>query len=391
MFVKRREDETAKEGIAQLWGPTFTESNTECLLAFWAYLSQNLTLYPTMHHVELDLITNLEKLDSVVMVEDDWNRVEIGLGRQRARFQIGFNLVYLQDEEYSAGIAVDDIEIFGCALPARQDECGEEAFHCTVSGACVQKEKLCDYADDCGDLSDEVGEQCMTFTRIDFENSENPLGFFQQHSENADFKWKLGQGSDSLDDGVGPPFDHTMADPTGHYLFVDVNEHEANNKARILSPNITTETVGCFIRFFYHMHGVRNGQLAMLKLSEGHEDKLWQAPAVDGVDQNIWKRVNIGFSDSAKAFSLAIEATVGTKERGNIAIDDITFTPQCKFGGDDSATTTSNPHGASPWECNFNSGDCGYAVMTNEESFKWRITSTIPYVGIQGSYFTSKV
>ena len=35
-----------------------------------------------------------------------------------------------------------------------------------------------------------------------------------------------GQGSDSLDDGVGPPFDHTMADPTGHYLFVDVNEHE---------------------------------------------------------------------------------------------------------------------------------------------------------------------
>ena len=29
-----------------------------------------------------------------------------------------------------------------------------------------------------------------------------------------------------MDDGVGPPFDHTMADPTGHYMFVDVNEHE---------------------------------------------------------------------------------------------------------------------------------------------------------------------
>ena len=35
-----------------------------------------------------------------------------------------------------------------------------------------------------------------------------------------------GRGSDTLDDGVGPPFDHTMADPAGHYLFVDVNEHE---------------------------------------------------------------------------------------------------------------------------------------------------------------------
>ena len=61
-------------GIAQLWGPAFTESNTECLLAFWAYISNNLTLYPTMHHIELDLHTNLEKLDNVVMVEDSWNR-----------------------------------------------------------------------------------------------------------------------------------------------------------------------------------------------------------------------------------------------------------------------------------------------------------------------------
>ena len=61
-------------GIAQLWGPAFTESNTECLLAFWAYISNNLTLCPTMHHIELDLHTNLEKLDNVVMLEDSWNR-----------------------------------------------------------------------------------------------------------------------------------------------------------------------------------------------------------------------------------------------------------------------------------------------------------------------------
>ena len=27
---------------------------------------------------------------------------------------------------------------------------------------------------------------------------------------------------------MGPPFDHTMADPRGHYLFVDVNEHEVS-------------------------------------------------------------------------------------------------------------------------------------------------------------------
>ena len=74
-----------------------------------------------------------------------------------------------------------------------------------------------------------------------------------------------------------------------------------------------------------------NGQLAIWKISdEGQEDNLWQARPPDGVDQNVWKRVDIGFSDSSKAFSVAIEATVGSKERGNIAIDDVTFTPQCK-------------------------------------------------------------
>ena len=127
-------------GIAQLWGPAFTESNTECLFAFWAYISNNLTLYPTMHHIELDIHTNLEKLDNIAIVEDTWNRckkfrmapnpntflkksfpqvqsyndvltrVEIGLGRQRARFQIGFNLVYL------LGIVLVIRSWFGCLI-----------------------------------------------------------------------------------------------------------------------------------------------------------------------------------------------------------------------------------------------------------------------------------
>ena len=29
------------------------------------------------------------------MVEGEWNKVEIGIGRQREKFQIGFNLVYI--------------------------------------------------------------------------------------------------------------------------------------------------------------------------------------------------------------------------------------------------------------------------------------------------------
>lgn len=41
-------------------------------------------------------------------------------------------------------------------------------------------------------------------------------------------------------------------------------------------------------------------------------------------------QIDLGFSESTTPFTIIIEATVATKEIGNIALDDVTFTPQCK-------------------------------------------------------------
>ena len=47
--------------------------------------------------------------------------------------------------------------------------------------------KTCDLADDCGDLSDEQLPECEQFTKISFEDADQPLGFFAPDSELGQF------------------------------------------------------------------------------------------------------------------------------------------------------------------------------------------------------------
>ena len=64
--------------------------------------------------------------------------------------------------------------------------------------------------------------------------------------------------------------------------------------------------------------------------------QLWQekgAAEQDGVDLNRWMRASVDIVYEERedlAFKLVWEATVGNKNLGNIAIDDVTFTPGCR-------------------------------------------------------------
>ena len=57
---------------------------------------------------------------------------------------------------------------------------------------------------------------------------------------------------------------------------------------------------------------------------------LWHmnGAAYGGVDLNEWRRVLIDLTTDMEA-KLVFEATVGEKDLGNIAIDDVSFTPDC--------------------------------------------------------------
>lgn len=265
LYIKP-ESENVKEGIAEVKSAMYQDSSTYCYFNFYVYLSSlnsNDVLYPVFRHLDLAYITHLDRLDSTVLLPDQWSKIEIGIGRHKDKFNLGFNLVYQTEIAYSAGIAVDDVMLFECALQPEQGSCSEGQYHCEITKGCVLQTARCDYADDCGDNSDEVFG-CDNYTRIDFEDPNEPFGFFRRDDPTSEFQWSRGNGS-TTNEGTGPPFDHTQFDPFGHYLYIASDQHNVGQKALLSTPMIRMTSDECHARFFYHMHGRTVGNLTVMR------------------------------------------------------------------------------------------------------------------------------
>lgn len=89
-----------------------------------------------------------------------WQPVTVQLGRQTKPFKILVSKMSLG--VYDGISALDDIIFQNCSLPVPMDKCPTpDYFHCGQSRACVDRFKLCDLVDDCGDRTDE-GNCCMS-------------------------------------------------------------------------------------------------------------------------------------------------------------------------------------------------------------------------------------
>ena len=63
----------------------------------------------------------------------------------------------------------------------------------------------------------------------------------------------------------------------------------------------------------------------------GTTTPVWHAEHYDGIDRNVWQKADIAFDQTEeKELRLIIEATVGYNNKGDIALDDFSFTPDCK-------------------------------------------------------------
>ncbi|VTJ85146.1 Hypothetical predicted protein, partial [Marmota monax] len=153
MFILKNRNSLSQ--VAKLRSPTFGQTGSGCTLSFWFY---NYGL--SVGAAELQLHTE-NPGDSTVLWRvlynqgNQWSEANIQLGRLTQPFYLTLDKVSLGI--YDGVSAIDDIRFENCTLPLPSESCEEpDHFQCPHTKACIERLRLCDLVDDCGDYSDEV-------------------------------------------------------------------------------------------------------------------------------------------------------------------------------------------------------------------------------------------
>uniref|UniRef100_A0A8C4RNQ8 MAM and LDL receptor class A domain containing 1 n=1 Tax=Erpetoichthys calabaricus TaxID=27687 RepID=A0A8C4RNQ8_ERPCA len=215
-------------------------------------------------------------------------------------------------------------------------------FTC-ATGTCLPASHVCDFTEQCGDGGDE--HHCKygygTGGRCDFE--DGLCNWTQDDVDN--FDWTRIQGPTPTAK-TGPWKDHSLGTVLGHYLYIETSAPQAfRDTAVLLSPNFgPTAHQACIFRFHYHMFGQHVYKLAVYKRTSRDAQGLllW---AQYGEQGNLWLRETLHIRSSQP---FQVRGQVGKGGKGDISLDDITFTGECLPAASASSPappTSSPPHG----------------------------------------------
>ncbi|XP_033367551.1 MAM and LDL-receptor class A domain-containing protein 1 [Parus major] len=249
-----------------------------------------------------------------------WNRAEVFLGIH-SNFQVIFRAK--RGVSYMGDVAVDDITFEDCSPLLISDKpCTSEEFMC-ANKYCIPKNNLCDFVNDCEDNSDESPSICST--SIGHCNFEFDLCEWKQ-DENDDFNWHL-RTSSTAKLGTGPATDHTLQEPSGHYIFIRSSFFQLpGQKARISSPVLSRKNKNCKIIFYYHMYGAHIGSLIIYQRTTLKHEKILLN--LTGNQGNFWQRKALTLSGD-EDFQVVFEGIAGKGVKDGIALDDLTFSRDC--------------------------------------------------------------
>ncbi|CAF1593620.1 unnamed protein product, partial [Adineta ricciae] len=187
------------------------------------------------------------------------------------------------------------------------------------------------------------------------------------------FDWLLQSGAtDSF--GTGPTVDHTTNSPQGHYVYIETSSPtKINDTARIISEQLVTGQ-GCF-SLWYHMHGEDIGALVIYTSTKSNPKT--EVNRITGEQGNLWKQLTTDLAvnlQNRESVRIIVEGIAGNSFQGDIAIDDITWSPGATCTSIDTTTTTGTPtapvtYPPTIYDCDF---ECNCTC-------NWKHDDTLPF------------
>ncbi len=146
------------------------------------------------------------------------------------------------------------------------------------------------------------------------------------NNENDNIDWLTWHGSTNTFN-TGPGSDHTTGTSDGKYLYIEPSVICFNKKAILSAPAIDlTEAVSPVLDFWYHAYGADIGRLHV-DAFDGSSIHFDIMEPVVGDQGNEWKNQIVDLSQfNGKIIGLRFRGYTGSKDKGDLALDDISIT-----------------------------------------------------------------
>ncbi|XP_074663203.1 ALK tyrosine kinase receptor-like [Tubulanus polymorphus] len=282
-----------------------------------------------------------------------WAEHKMDIGALSEPFKIQFEIIRGTGDK--GLFAIDSISLPNCSKDHPTNyTCGINEFQCNNS-LCISKDRLCDFSKDCyyGEDEQQNCDKIDDYAHCNFENNSKLCGWEDQTDSKHGLQWARYKPSDG-EKQDHPYVDHTLRSPNGHYLYMRLDSRRTKllSFAAFVSPWIppprpetrtsnSTEFGMCKLRLFVHMfkarYGVMSGVIQLWDPAPERADRRKAAGQVFmkidtiGVGDRRWFRQTASIPPSVNTwYRIVIEAApMFSRQRGVMAIDDISLSPEC--------------------------------------------------------------
>ncbi|XP_011256082.1 ALK tyrosine kinase receptor isoform X1 [Camponotus floridanus] len=328
-------------GDAQIWSKIIFRTGPRCHVQFWLYQVE-------MESGFINIIIQTNNVSSIAYSKHgnnyvEWQKMSYELRAVDQPYQL---IIEVYAPYSNSSVGVDNIRLVNCfpeSVPIGAP-CTKDMFRCN-DDFCLNRTRICDFTKDCADGEDETLEcdKIPKNARCNFENGW--CGW--TNVPGRPLNWTLHKGA-TPSVRTGPNYDHTYRNATGTYVYVNMATKNAfgmnieyGSRGTIESPlyNPTPPYSNdpkslyyqsCQIRFFYHKYGTHSGALGLflveIKPYGNSTTQLWWSYKINS---DIWNYEVVALPDIRYRYVLQFEASRGISAKGDIAVDDISLSPEC--------------------------------------------------------------